>query len=542
MTLLFLRRLVASAALAFVLSLRLCAGPAFEPVALPEPREPEIPSNVAKISDYGAVGDGRTTNTQAIAAAIDALVAKGGGRVVVPAGLWLTGPIVLRSHVELHLEKGALLQFSDRREDYPLIRTYYEGREGWRCQSPLSANGAEHIAVTGAGVIDGAGQVWRPVKREKLTASQWKTLLASGGVTDADERIWYPSEAALRGNTDRKALQSSDPKVAETLRDFLRPVLLSFVGCRYVKLEGVTFQNSPAWCLHPLLCEDLIVRGVQVRNPWYAQNGDGLDVESCRNVLIEDSNFDVGDDAICLKSGRDAEGRRRGRPTERVLVRRCAVYHGHGGFVVGSEMSGGVRDVTVENCLFVGTDVGLRFKSTRGRGGVVERIRVSGIRMMRTSGEGIIFDLYYMTGAAGRAKATVPQVSEETPAFRDIVLRDIQGSGLGSAAVFQGLPEMPLQDVLWESSVLQAEEGVRLGDVRGLTIRDVAVVVKKGPAISSTDSAQLRLENLKLSSGLEFKGSRTEAVSLVGAAPDLKIETAADVPAGAVKKIASPAK
>lgn len=530
-------RLLISAVLVSLVSLRLCAAEAFAPVSLPSPREPEIPANEVTITAFGAVGDGRTSNTQAIAAAIEAVAAKGGGKVIVPAGLWLTGPIVFKSRIELHLEQGALLQFSGRREDYPVIRTHWEGNEAWRCQSPLSATNLEHIAITGSGVIDGAGEVWRPVKKDKLTVSQWEGLVKSGGVTDAAQRIWYPSAAALRGNSDRKTLASSDPKEVETLRDFLRPVLLSFVGCRYVKLEGVTFQNSPAWCLHPLLCEDLVIRRVQVRNPWYAQNGDGLDIESCRNVLLEDSTFDVGDDAICLKSGRDAEGRKRGKPTERVLVRRCTVFHGHGGFVVGSEMSGGVRDVTVENCVFVGTDVGLRFKSTRGRGGVVERIRISGVRMARISGEAILFDLFYMTKSAQRDPKAVPPVTDETPAFRDIVLRDIQGVGVGRAALFQGLPEMPLQNVLWEASSIQAREGVKIGETEGLTLRDVAVTAKKGTSVFANDSSKLLFERTQLPSGMEFSGARTSQVSLVGLPSNADVRVAPEVPTDAVRKM-----
>ena len=208
----------------------------------------------------------------------------------------------------------------------------------------------------------------------------------------------------------------------------MRPVLLYLESCRNVLLQGVTFQNSPNWCLHPLLCENLIVDQVMVRNPAYAQNGDAIDVESCRNVLVVNSSFDAGDDGICLKSGRDEQGRRRGRPTENVVVDGCTVFNGHGGFVVGSEMSGGVRNIWVNDCQFLGTDAGLRFKSCRGRGGVVENIYIRNISMADILGDAVTFDLFYggksvieqlESGERINNIAAEP-VGEGTPVFRNI--------------------------------------------------------------------------------------------------------------------------
>src|SRR5687768_12631193 len=184
--------------------------------------------------------------------------------------------------------------------------------------------------------------------------------------------------------------QEKDAAFYNSIKDFLRPNLLLLTNCKYILLDGPTFQNSPAWCLHPLMSENVTVRNVTVKNPWYAQNGDGIDVESCKNVLIENSVFDVGDDGLCMKSGRDEAGRKRGMPTENVIIRDCIVYHAHGGFVIGSEMSGGARNIWVSNCTFIGTDVGLRFKTARGRGGVVENIFVDGVDMTDIAGEAIL--------------------------------------------------------------------------------------------------------------------------------------------------------
>ena len=246
-------------------------------------------------------------------------------------------------------------------------------------------------------MIDGAGQAWRPVKREKMTGNQWQKLVASGGVLDARERVWWPSAGALagaEGGYGQLDLSSSREEL-EAVRDFLRPVMVSLRECRNILLDGPTFQNSPAWNIHPLMSENLIVRNLTVLNPWYSQNGDGLDLDSTRNVVIYGNKFDVGDDAICLKSGKNAEGRQRARPTEHLVVRDNVVYHGHGGFIVGSEMSGDVRNVYVTDLTFIGTDVGIRFKSTRGRGGVVENIHIANINMVDIPTEPIRFNLFY---------------------------------------------------------------------------------------------------------------------------------------------------
>ncbi|MGI8634309.1 MAG: glycoside hydrolase family 28 protein, partial [Segetibacter sp.] len=219
-----------------------------------------------------------------------------------------------------------------------------------------------------------AGDAWRMVKKEKLTETQWNKIVASGGVLSSDKKTWYPSAKSLKGSTMESPGVISSAKTSkdyEEIKDFLRPNLVVITGCDKVLLEGVTFQNSPAWNLHPLMTTNLIVRNVYAKNPWYAQNGDGIDVESCSNVLIEGSTFDVGDDGICIKSGRDEAGRKRAMPTQNVIVRNCTVYHAHGGFVIGSEMSGGAKNIFVSNCSFIGTDIGLRFKTTRGRGGIV---------------------------------------------------------------------------------------------------------------------------------------------------------------------------
>lgn len=475
------------------------AGPAVN-VVQAQPRHqtpalPGIPEREVSLLTYGGNGNGIAMNTSAFAAAIAAVADAGGGTVRIPSGVWLTGPVILRSKVRLHLDAGALILFTPDRARYPLISTTWEGNTAVRCLAPLSGTNLEDVAITGDGVIDGSGQAWRPVKKDKLTESQWRRLLASGGVTDDAKRIWYPTPGALLGATDSKLRASQAKADQEKIRDFLRPVLLNLVNCKRVLLEGVTFQNSPAWTVHPLLCEDLTVRRISVRNPWYAQNGDGLDLESCRRVLVEHSTFDVGDDAICLKSGRDAEGRRRGRPTEDVLIRDCTVQHGHGGFVIGSEMSGGVRNITVERCTFLGTDVGLRFKSTRGRGGVVENVRISDVRMLNIAGEAILFDLFYM-GRKPAGQVVIPPVTEETPAFRDIHMTRIVSTGARRSAFLQGLPEMPLSGITLEDSSLSGDLGIHIVDTKGVVLRRVEVHSTEGAAVQVSNASEVLLDSV----------------------------------------------
>ncbi|MBB2147704.1 glycoside hydrolase family 28 protein [Pedobacter sp. LMG 31462] len=446
---------------------------------LPTVKGTAFKKDTINILSYGAKNDGITLNTKSINAAIQAMSKKGGGVVVIPAGLWLTGPVELKSNVNLHLQKNSLLQFSKDFKQYELVKGNWEGFPQMRNQSPIWANQEVNIAITGFGIIDGGGDAWRMVKRDKLTESQWKKLLASGGIVSEDKKIWYPSALTMKGSKMKDAGKISPektPEFYESIKDFLRPNLMVLNRCKQILLEGVTFQNSPAWNLHPLMSEDLIVRNVYVKNPWYAQNGDGIDIESCKNVLIEGSTFDVGDDGICIKSGRDAAGRERGMPTENVVIRNSTVYHAHGGFVIGSEMSGGAKNIFISDCTFIGTDIGLRFKTTRGRGGVVENIYAKNINMKDIAGEAILFDMYYaavdpvpLTGEQRLApKVELLPVTEETPIFRKFYIQNIVCDGASKAVFIRGLPEMSISDIYLDNLVIKADEGVDIQEAKNI--------------------------------------------------------------------------
>jgi polygalacturonase len=491
---------------------------------------PVFKKDTFNIVKFGAKADGVTLNTKAINNAINTCSNKGGGVVLVPAGFWLTGPIELKSNVNLHLQRNAILQTTDDLNQFSLVAGNWEGLPQMRNQSPVSATNAVNIAVTGFGIIDGNGDAWRMVKKDKLTETNWKKLVASGGILSDDKKTWYPSEKSRRGAAMKNPGEITATKSAafyDSVKDFLRPNLLVFSKCKKVLLEGVTFQNSPAWCLHPLMSQDITVRNVQVKNPWYAQNGDGIDLESCKNVLIENSTFDVGDDGICIKSGRDKWGRERGTPTENVVVRNCIVYHAHGGFVVGSEMSGGAKNIWVDNCTFIGTDIGLRFKTTRGRGGVVENIYISNIAMKDIVGEAILFDMYYEAKdpivLAGEKreppKVETRPITEETPVFRNIYVKGVVCNGAEKAIFVRGLPEMNVRDIFMEDMILQANEGLDMTEGSGIALKNVAVYSRNtNPVLNIHNSKNITLDKISYNNAellLNVSGEKSIGIVVV---------------------------
>jgi len=495
-----------------------------------QPAVPRFRADTFDIRRYGAKADARTLNTQAIQSAIDACARAGGGVVLIPHGFWLTGPLVLKSGVNMHLQHGALLQFTRDRSQYPLVKTNYEGLVAVRCQSPISAEGAENIGITGQGIIDGGGDAWRMVKKSKVPPDVWRQLVSSGGVLSKDGKTWYPSASSLKGSeTSDAGVWKPGMQIEDfaAIKDFLRPNLLKFTSCKKILLQGVTFRNSPAWCLHPLMCEDLTVSHITVYNPDYAQNGDGIDVESCTRVLIEDSHFATGDDGICLKSGRDEEGRKRGMPTQYVLVRNCVVYHAHGGFVIGSEMSGGVHDVVVQHCTFIGSDNGLRFKTTRGRGGVVENIFVDGVVMENIVHDAILFDMYYMaTNAAvpiGEVKAE--PVTEATPVFRRFLIRNVVCRGAQRGIYIRGLPEMPVQQLKLEHiSLSDTREGLICSYARQVRFDDLYVFpVKTDPVMELAQVQDIRFDSLHFDPDarclMSLRGKDNAGIRLAGVSP-----------------------
>ena len=380
------------------------------------------------LSDCGAISGkldietGRH-NARVINNKVKELSENGGGTIVIPKGIWASAPIRLLSDVSIRIESQGLLKFIKSKEDYPLIITNYEGQPCIRTVSPITAENAVNVAITGMGMVDGSGDEWRPVKKFKVTDKQWEQLLKkSDNVFETKEtQIWMPTKSSLLGN--EKNIQSDKDEALEEARDyydFYRPVMVSLRHCTNVLLSGVTFMNSPAWNIHPFFCENVTIDNIKVRNPYYAQNGDGIDVESCTNVHIHHSVFETGDDAICIKAGKNAIARTIDGPCSNIYIHDCVVNEGHGGFVIGSEMSRGVKDILVENCTFIGTDVGVRMKSALGRGGVVENITIRNIDMVNIKGEAVILTMGYVLNLLNRNETIAMDNEEDVPYFRNI--------------------------------------------------------------------------------------------------------------------------
>ena len=387
------------------------------PVSMKQVSEPVIPERSIAITEFGAVRG--ELCTEAISDAVEALAAEGGGHLIVPRGEWTTGPIVLRSGIDLHLEKGAVLSFSTDK------RLYLVKGKTVPC---ISAEKCDNISITGSGIIDGNGDWWRYVKHSKVKGADWERYLAMGGTVkgEGNDALWFPYN--LKGHEN-----ITDSPEAE---DALRTHMVVFKRCNAVMLRGVTLRNSPKFHFTPSMCTNVIVDGVTVECPWYAQNGDGIDIGNSRVVLVTGCTLDVGDDAICMKGGSGKAGEERG-PCEDVLICGNTVRHGHSGFAIGSDFSGGMRRIVVRDCLFDGTDTGLTFKSMIGRGGWCEDIFIENVRMRGIVREAVLFrcdyvDFTYRTVGAATGVEYVPE-------FSDISISKIRCRGCATAVRAAGI-------------------------------------------------------------------------------------------------------
>jgi unsaturated rhamnogalacturonyl hydrolase len=387
--------------------------PSFAEALIGNIHPPKFPAREFTITDFGAVADGTTDCTDAIRKAIEACHKAGGGRVVVPDGEFLTGAIHLKSNVELHLNSHATLRFSTDPKAYlPVVFTRFEGMECYNYSPLIYAFEQVNVAVTGEGTLDGqaSDENWW----------QWK-----GGKTAKEGG---PNQKPARDRLG-KMVDENVPVQKRQFGEgsFLRPSFVEFHGCQNVLIQGVRIRRSPMWELHPLLCSNVIVRGVNIDS--HGPNNDGCDPESCRNVLIEDCVFNTGDDCIAIKSGRNNDGRRVGKASENVAIRRCTMKDGHGGVVIGSEISGGCRNVFVEDCTMDSPNLDrvLRLKSNAVRGGVIKNILVRNIKVGQVRDAVLQIDFLYEEGANGPHKPVVQSIDmrditvDKTPRVLNVV-------------------------------------------------------------------------------------------------------------------------
>jgi hypothetical protein len=454
------------------------------PFPMPQFTRPVFPERTFDIRRHGAKGDGVTPDTQAIARAITACARAGGGRVLVPKGTWVTGAIHLKSNVELHLQEGAVLRFSTRPEDYlPVVFTRWAGFECYNYSPLIYARGCTNIAITGKGLLDGQGEAWWHWVAEQPRMAG--VLLEAG-------RTAQPVAERVYG-------RPAQP---------LRPQFVSPIHCTNVFLEGIALNSGPFWTIHCIYCENVVVRGITVDN--YGPNNDGVDVDSCRNVVIEHCEFNTGDDSVVLKSGLNEDGWRVGRPTENVVLRHCLMKQGHGVLSIGSEMSGDVRNVFAHNCSSRGNDCGVRLKSARGRGGLVENVWVEDMDWADVRSTAIYFTTFYTAWAVtaqGRA-----------PVFRNLNLRNIRCDGADAAARIVGLEERPLMGVTLDRLRISSRTGIAATNVTSLKILDCDIRPQVGPILSLMDNQEVVIQRLAVPSTgslLHLEGDKTRSVHFV---------------------------
>ncbi len=411
------------------------------------------------VLDFGAIPDGKTIATAAMARAVAACAAAHGGTVVVPAGRYLTGSIELQSNMTLQLEAGAELLYSGNPADSPLVPSRWESTNAYTHAPLIYANGRDNVAVTGRGTLNGQGANWwwRNGKYAPERAAEVRPAM------EAWLQLFGRIEAGERPGIGEFNLAA----------DYLRPSLVQFYGCRNVLVEGVTLTESPMWLLHPVYSENVAIRGVTFAST--GPNGDGVDVDSCRNVRISDCFFSTGDDCIVIKSGRDADGRRTARPTEHVTIANCVMYKGHGAVVIGSETSGGIRDVVANNIVSHGTERGIRIKSMRGRGNTVENLRFDNFVIDDATAEAIEITTLY------RDEPAEP-LSERTPIFRNFAFSNLTIVGAAQVASIHGLPEKAVAQLRFSDITASGGTGFVCDHSEDVELHDVRVDATSGNA------------------------------------------------------------
>jgi polygalacturonase len=405
-------------------------------------KPPVFPDRDFNVIKYGAVGDGKTDCTQAFKKAIEAASKSGGGRVVVPPGKFLTGAIHLKSNVNLYLSEGSLVKFSDDPNMYlPAVYTRWEGVECMNYSPLIYAYKQKNIAITGKGTLDGNGEKWWPWKSTPQRKIDRAKLLEYG-----------------RDNVPVEKRQFAGGK--------LNPNMIEPYRCKNILIEGVTIKNGPFWHIHPVLSQNITVRNVRIEG--IGPNNDGCDPECCKDVLIEGCYFDNGDDCIAIKSGRNNDARRINVPTENVVVRNCIMKAGHAGVAIGSEITAGVSNVFIENCVIddPNQDRAIRLKTNRTRGGYIKNVYVRNIRVGEVKESVLLIDFFYFDSEQGDYK----------PIVKNINLENITSEKSGCALYLRGFEDSPIRDVKLKNCVFNlVAKPDRIENVENLVMENVKI-------------------------------------------------------------------
>lgn len=417
-------------------------------------------AQIYKVKEFGAVANGKTINTNAIQKAIDGCEKSGGGKVIFPAGEYLTGPLFLKSNVHIEIMAGAIIYAIDDINSYPVIDGLWEGIPRKVYASLFTGHNLINISITGRGVIDGQGQKWWEL--EWITRDMRK----KAGIVEREPE--NPSGSPLK---------------------YPRPRIINLYNCKNILIRDVTILNSPSWTVHPVYCENITIDNISIIQPYESPNTDGINPESCKNVRISNCFVDCGDDCVTIKSGYNEIGRKINIPCENIVITNCTFAHGRSAVGIGSETSGGVKNVLISNCVFQNTYRGLRIKTGRGRGNTVENIRATNI-IMDNVGIGISIDMYY-----DNKDESNKTVDETTPFFKNIRYSHISGINIKKAGEIFGLPEAPVEGLTFDDVILSAETGMEVKFVKDLSFREVEINVQEGPALTLRDSDGLHIRN-----------------------------------------------
>lgn len=456
-------------------------------------KRPTFPNRTVILTETAKDNNGKIT--EGINRIIEELSDKGGGTVIIPEGHWLSGRIILKSNINLKLEKDAVIEFSSSIDDYqPAVFTRHEGVEIMGAGAFIYANGEKNIALTGKGKIMGP-----PMDVEMRTLPNGKSVIENdiSYKTPVKERICDGYEG----------------------RTFYRPKSFSPINCKNVLVEGVTFERSVLWNVNPVYCENVIIRGITV-NSTDVPSGDGIDISSCKNILIEYSTLNCGDDCFTLKAGRCEDGLRVNKPTENVVIRYCLAKEGHGGITCGSETAGSIRNVYLHDCLFYGTRTGFRFKTRRNRGGTVSEITYENVKLVNVR-EAFTWDLLGSKTYMGELARRYPplDITPLTPTVKDITIRNFTVESADRLLTVNAIPEIPCTNVLIENGEIRTNRIIRtMNDSDGFIFHNLEILATDNRMIFD-DSRNITFEDVTFyvpdnALNIGIKGKKAENIIL----------------------------